>query len=230
MKNCNALSNQTTRRILLIACASALAVAFTVSLPQPGHADNVTPPPVPANIQVSAGNTAFLKGHAVGTQNYICRPSSTSISGVAFALFTPQATLFSDDNNNKEVTTHFFGPNPFESNADPTVVADGMIRAAWQHSRDTSTVWGEVKPGHSSSDSAFVQQGAIPWLLITVVGAQDGPTGGNKLTGTTFIQRLNTSGGVAPSMGCASLSDLGNKAFVPYTADYFFYRQAHDGN
>jgi Protein of unknown function (DUF3455) len=221
MKNCNAPSNQTTRRILLIACATAFAVAFTVSLPQPGHADNVTPPPVPGNILVPAGNTPFLVGHAVGTQNYICRPSSTSISGVAFTLFTPQATLFTD--NYKEVTTHFFSPNPFESNADPTVVAAGMIRATWEHSRDTSTVWGEVKPGHSSSNSAFVQQGAIAWLLVTRVGAQDGPTGGNKLTGTTFIQRLNTSGGVAPSMGCASLTDLGNKAFVPYTADYFFF-------
>jgi len=222
MKNCNAPLNQTTRRILLIGFATAVAVAFTVLLPQPGHADNVTPPPVPANIQVSAGNKAFLVGHAVGTQNYICRPSSTSISGVAFTLFTPRATLFTD--NNKEVTTHFFSPNPFESNADPTVVAAGMIRAAWQHSHDTSTVWGEVKLGHSSSDSAFVATGAIPWLLITVVGAQDGPTGSGKLMGTTFIQRLNTSGGVAPPIGCASLSDLGNKAFVPYTADYFFYR------
>ena len=227
MKNCNASSNQTTR-LLLIACVSALAVAFRVSLPQPGQADNVRPPRVPANIQVPSGNTAFLLGHAVGTQNYICRPSSTSISGVAFTLFTPQATLFTD--NNKEVTTHFFSPNPFESNADPTVVADGMIRATWQHSHDTSTVWGEVKSGHSSSDSAFVAQGSIPWLLITVVGAQDGPIGSGKLTGTTFIQRLNTSGGVVPSIGCASLSDLGNRAFVPYTADYFFYTQTYRGN
>ena len=47
MKNSNAPENQTTRRILLIACATALAVAFTVSLPQPAHADHVTPPPVP---------------------------------------------------------------------------------------------------------------------------------------------------------------------------------------
>ena len=105
-----------------------------------------------------------------------------------------------------------------------------MVRATWQHSRDTSTVWGEVKPGNSSSDPAFVAPGAIAWLLVTVVGAQDGPTGSGKLTGTTFIQRLNTSGGVAPSIGCASSSDLGNKAFVPYTADYFFYRQANGGH
>ena len=80
-------------------------------------------------------------------------------------------------------------------------------------------------PKHSSSDSAFVAPGAIPWLLVTVVPpGQAGPTGTGKLAETTFIQRLNTSGGFAPSIGCASPSDLGNKAFVPYTADYFFYK------
>ena len=75
MKNCHAPENQTTRRILLIACATALAVAFTVALPQPASAGKVTPPPVPDNIRVPAGNKAFLEGHAVGTQNYICLPS-----------------------------------------------------------------------------------------------------------------------------------------------------------
>ena len=88
-------------------------------------------------------------------------------------------------------------------------------------------------PGHehglgrgdpSSSDPAFVAPGAIPWLLLQVVGAQDGPTGGDKLSETTFIQRLNTSGGIAPSTGCAMATDVGKRAFVPYTADYFFYK------
>jgi hypothetical protein len=229
MKNCNALENQTTRRILLIACAAALAVAFTVSLPQPAPADNVTPPPVPADIQVEAGNTAFLEGHGVGTQNYICLPCPNPItpaamcpaSGFAFALFTPQATLFND--HDKQVTTHFFSPNPFEN---------GTIRATWQHSRDTSTVWGGR--AISSSDPDFVAPDAIPWLLLPVAGAQEGPTGGHRLTATTFIQRLNTSGGVAPSTGCASSTDVGARAFVPYTADYFFYKAAEsdadDGN
>jgi hypothetical protein len=40
---------------------------------------------------------------------------------------------------------------------------------------------------------------------------------------TSFIQRLNTVGGLAPSTGCDSPSNLGNLAFVPYQADYFFY-------
>jgi uncharacterized protein DUF3455 len=234
MKNCNAPKNQTTRRILLIACATALAVAFTVSLPQPAHADPVTPPPVPANIEVPAGNKAFLLGHAVGTQNYICLPCpnpATSMcpdaSGFAWILFTPQAALFND--HDKQLITHFFSPNPFETNTNPGVLAAGMIRATWQHSKDTSTVWGQVKPGNSSADPNFVAPGAIAWLLVTVVGAQDGPTGGDTLTPTTFIQRLNTSGGVAPSTGCSSSTNVGKQAFVPYTADYFFY-EADDGN
>lgn len=193
--------------------AAVVAMAFTISSPQPAYADQViTPPAVPANIQVPAGNVAYLVGHAVGTQNYVCLPSG---GGFQYALFTPQATLFNEDN--EEITTHYFGPNPDEG---------GTVRAAWQHSRDTSTVWGRVMPGNSSTDPAYVAPGAIAWLLVTIVGDQDGPTGGDKLTKTTFIQRVNTSGGVAPSTGCASSTDVGNQAFVPYTTDYYFYRAA----
>ncbi|MFA5923964.1 MAG: DUF3455 domain-containing protein [Methylococcaceae bacterium] len=215
MKNYNAPESLTTRRILLMASATALTVAFVVALPQPAHADRVTPPPVPTNIQVPAGNKAFLVGHAVGTQNYICLPSG---GGFKFVLFTPQATLFAD--NDKQVTTHFFSPNlspipsPFPPDDDV-----GTIRATWQHSRDTSTVWAKVL------QSFTVDPNAIPLLLLPVVGAQDGPTGGHTLTAATFIQRLNTSGGVAPSTGCVSSEDVGHQAFVPYKADYFFYKK-----
>ena len=225
MKNRNALSSRTPRRNLPIACAAVLAVAFAASLPMRAYADAVTPPPAPANIQVPAGNKAFLVGHAIGTQNYSCLPAGVDAAGhprFAWTLFTPQATLFAD--NLKEVATHYFSPNPFEVSPNP--FADGPVRATWQDSKDTSTVWGKVVPGDSSSDSAFVAPGAIAWLKITVVGAEDGPTGGDALTPTTFIQRLNTSGGLAPSTGCASSTDVGNQAFVPYTADYFFYRKA----
>lgn len=185
--------------------------AFALSLPRLANADDVTPPRVPTDIQVPAGNKAFLEGHGVGTQNYVCLPAG---SGVAFTLITPQATLLDDEGG--QVTTHFFSPNPFES---------GTIRATWQHSQDTSTVWALVI--HSpSNDPSFVAQGAVPWLLLQKAGVQVGPTGGDTLTATSFIQRVNTSGGVAPSSGCDSPADIGRKAFVPYTADYFFYRDA----
>lgn len=192
--------------VLLTLFVAASAIAQTSS--------SAIPPLVPPEIQAPAGNELFFVGHGVGAQNYVCLPCDPSrpdcASGVAFSLFTPQATLF--NNQGEQVTTHFFSPNPFEGN---------VIRATWQHSRDTSTVWGKVIG--SSSDPKFVTPRAIPWLLVEVVGAQTGPTGGAKLTRTTFIQRLNTVGGAAPSKGCSAPSDIGNKEFVPYTADYFFY-------
>ena len=202
----------TMRHLALIVCATALAVAFAVTPQQPVRAADGTLPAVPAAVRVDAGHKLFLVGHATGTQNYICLPAGT---GFKFVLFTPQATLFSKD---KQVTTHYFSPNPEEN---------GTIRATWQDSRDTSAVWGEVKAGDSSTDAAFVAPGAIPWLKVTAVGHQVGPNGGDKLATTTFIQRLNTAGGAAPSIGCSSAADVGKQAFVPYTADYFFYKKAY---
>jgi len=35
---------------------------------------------------------------------------------------------------------------------------------------------------------------------------------------------LNTSEGIAPSTACTQSADVGKKALVPYTADYFFYK------
>jgi hypothetical protein len=203
VKNCNASENQTTRRILSIACGTALAVALAFS--QPAPADNARPPvpaDFPVEIQVLPPNTVFFVGHGVGTQNYVCLPSG---DGFKFKLFTPQATLF--NGLDREVTTHYFSPNPSEN---------GTIRATWQHSRDTSTVWGKI------TGNAPVQ-GAIDLLRVEITGRQDGPTGGDMLAHTTFIQRLNTSGGVAPSSGCSSLANVGTTAFVPYSADYAFY-------
>jgi len=42
---------------------------------------------------------------------------------------------------------------------------------------------------------------------------------------TTFIQRVNTVGGKAPS---ADGAFVGQVARVPYTADYFFYRKTNN--
>lgn len=202
-------------------CAAALAAALT--LPLPADAEAMRPPAVPANIQVPAENKPFLLGHAVGTQNYSCLPAGADAEGhprFAWTLFTPQATLLG--HNRKEVATHFFSPNPLEVSPNP--FAQGPVRATWQDAKDMSTVWGKVMPGDSSSDPAFVAPGAIAWLRITVVGAENGPTGGRALTLATYIHRLNTSGGAAPPTGCAAPTDVGRQAFVPYEADYLFYK------
>lgn len=217
MKNSNASLRQAAVRA---GWATALGLASIASMTAAAHAA-ITVPAVPATIRVSDDNTVYLVGHAIGTQNYIC---SKSGSAVKYVLFTPEATLFDDDD--KQIITHYFSPNPSEPNANPLVIADGVVRATWQH-KDTSTVWASGAPsdgGNSSLDHEFVAEDAIAWVKLKVLGDESGPTGGDKLTLTTFIQRLNTQGGLPPSTGCASLDDVGNPAFVPYTADYFFYK------
>jgi len=60
--------------------------------------------------------------------------------------------------------------------------------------------------------------------LLQVIGSDEGPAGGRSLTKTTFIQRLNTNGGSAPATGCALPGEVGHQALVPYSADYYFFR------
>jgi hypothetical protein len=224
LKNWNRLSNGGTRHILRAACATALGAAFAVSLP--AHSENVTPPGVPPEIQVDAGNHAFLVGHARGTQNYMCAPSAGSATGVAYVLFTPEATLYNDDGDQR--ITHFFSPNldPSDPNKNAAVIADGAIRATWVHSRDGSSVWAKLHVSPQGVAGTFTpDKTAVPWLLLDKVGVADGLTGGDILSKTTQVQRLNTIGGVAPGAGhgCDSPSDVGHTAFVDYAADYFFY-------
>ena len=205
--------NQNTNRKSAIARAMAASLIVAASLAQPALAHKLpTPPNLPPNIVVLPPNRPFLVGHAIGTQNYVCLPSGNEFK---FRLFTPQATLF--DREGKQLTTHFFSPDPDD--------ALGTIRATWQHSRDTSSVWGKVVTG----DNATVDPTAIDWLRVTAVTTEGGPRG--TLTRTTFIQRVNTTGGLAPSTGCSSAADVGKQAFVPYTADYIFYtdRSLHPG-
>jgi len=192
------------KKIMLV---PALVATLVAGLPQHAAADVVTPP-VPGNLAVPAGNAAYLAAHARGTQNYICLAGQ---GGFAWTFFGPQATLV--DDGFTQVATHFLSPNPVEN---------GTPRATWQDSGDTSAVWAGAIA--SSTDPTYVAQGAIPWLLLHVVGAQYGPTWGARLTATTFIQRVNTVGGVAPTAGCKNAEDVGRKALVPYAADYVFYR------
>ncbi|HEV7735176.1 MAG TPA: DUF3455 domain-containing protein [Candidatus Binatia bacterium] len=190
---------------------AALIGAVLAMSPLTLDARPVTPPPVPGDIVVSAEHKPFLIGHAVGTQNYVCLPSSGP-SPFAWTLFGPQATVF--DDHDRQIATHFLSPNPDEA---------GTPRARW-HSQDSSSVWA-VRDA-SSSDADYVAPGAIPWFRLRVVGTDAGPDGGRRLTETTWLQRINTSGGVAPATGCAQSTDVGKVELIPYAADYVFFKLA----
>jgi len=202
-----------TRRIRLMACIGALGTAFVVALPQVGHAQTVTPPPVPDRLQVPDGNEAFLIGHAFGSQDYVCAASG---SGVAFVLTTPEAVLF--DTPAHRVINHFFSPNPVEG---------GTIRATWQSTRNSSVFWGKaVAIATAATDPDFVAPDAIAWVTLSRAGVLPGSGTGDNLAVATFVQRVNTVGGLAPSLGCNSPADIGKTAFVPYEADYVFYKKS----
>jgi hypothetical protein len=194
----------------------AIALQSNAAMAQAQFPDFVKVPPMPSNLQVPPGHVAYLKGRAAGTQNYICQATNT---GFAWRFLGPQATLFFtfhwfNVEFAQQITTHYLSPNPVEA---------GTPRATWQSSIDTSAVWARAIA--SSVDTQYVEPGAIPWLLLEAVGTQKGPTGGTMLTGTTYIQRLNTSGGSAPATGCSQATEVGALVFVPYTTDYFFYKQ-----
>ena len=80
-------------------------------------------------------------------------------------------------------------------------------------SNDSSKISGKqlaVSPGAS---------GSIPLQLVQASPA----TGDGALTGVTYVQRLNTVGGVAPADVCNAAA-LGTKRQVNYQADYNFYK------
>lgn len=107
----------------------------------------------------------------------------------------PDAKLF--DDNGKLVAKHFGGPT-------------------WQ-AKDGSSVGG-IQPivRVDSPDPAT----AIPWLRLTADPDEAAP---GLFADTTFIQRVATSGGVAPAAGCGPETD-GKQKKVRYTADYYFWK------
>jgi hypothetical protein len=183
-------------------------------------------------ITPPAGNSAFLVGHAVGTQGYVCLPTSVGATTASWTVNNarPEATLFlSPGGNDFQIVTHFLSPN--ENPKDPTQPVP-FGNATWQSSFDSSRVWAAVLGGKSIPPSpgepSCPNAGSIPCLLLETVGAKEGPTGGTLLSKTSFIQRLNTNGGSAPNTGCFTSADVGKQALVPYTADYFFFRKDRD--
>ncbi len=61
--------------------------------------------------------------------------------------------------------------------------------------------------------------GSLPLQLVKANPA----TGKGSMVGTTFIQRVATKGGVAPSTACDAAA-IGKKEIVTYQADYIFYK------
>ena len=225
--------NSTRVRRLLVA---ALAFGWAFATVTAAQAQNVTPPTTPAKITPPAGNSAFLVGHALGTQGYVCLPTPTDASVASWTVkgARPEATLFQRFfGQDFQIITHFLSPDTNPNEAAPNPLPFGS--PTWQSSFDSSKVWAAVSLSNSTtppspasipagSDPSCPNTGSIACLLLQSIGSQQGPTGGKVMTRTTFVQRLNTKGGSAPADGCSTPADVGNQTLVPYTADYYFFR------
>jgi len=205
--------------------AAALVVTCASTFAMHASAQTVTPPPTPTQITPPAGNTAFLVGHAFGSQGYTCLPDkNTGAPSWTVNNARPEATLFTNlFGQPLEIITHFASINEKPKQG---IVPPLSGNATWQSSFDSSRVWAVTVPGGvvvAGTDlESCPNNGSIPCLLLQSVGNDKGPAGGRLLFNTTFVQRLNTNGGAAPTTSCT----VGQTQLVPYTADYFFYHKA----
>ncbi|MFE9683630.1 DUF3455 domain-containing protein [Streptomyces sp. NPDC002701] len=82
-------------------------------------------------------------------------------------------------------------------------------------------IWVSTADGSSVSASAVAsspKNGAIPELLLKATAT----SGTGVFAGVSYVQRLDTTGGVAPTTACTT----GQRASVPYSATYTFYKPA----
>jgi hypothetical protein len=173
----------------------ALLMFTAAALTAQAGTDNRAPE-VPDTIGVGDTNKVSFHGFGVGFQVY-------TWNGVSWGGPIPDALLLDDEGN--VVVTHF------------GVFADDgrFIGPAWQ-SNSGSKVVGKLPPA-----AVIVNTDAIPWLRLEPL-SKEGP---GVFADTTFIQRVNTTGGKAPK---TDGTFVGQVARVPYTADYFFYRSANN--
>jgi hypothetical protein len=214
-----------TTRVRRLCAALALGCAFATATQ--ATAQTITPPPTSTTITPEQGNSAFLFGHGVGTQGYVCLPTAAGAPTASWTVnpARPEATLFvSLFGQDFQIITHFLSPDTNPNKFAPSPLAFG--NATWQSSFDSSKVWAQTQHFVAAgTEPSCPNAGAIPCLLLQSIGSQKGPTGGGVMTGTTFIQRLNTKGGSAPGDGCSTVNDVGKQVLVQYSADYYFFHK-----
>jgi len=120
---------------------------------------------------------------------------NANATGFAWTLVAPRADLYGD--NGQLIVKHYGGPT-------------------WA-AKDGSTVVG------SRVDGIIMDETAIPWLKLKAASTTHGDDG-DRLTGTTWIQRVATTGGLPPKPPTCNSDTVGDVAESPYTADYYFWK------
>ena len=117
-------------------------------------------------------------------------------NGTSWGPATPEAGLFANKNYRGVVGSHYGGPT-WETNSGSLVM-----------SSPTTAIPCTPDPT------------AIPWLRLTAITT----SGPGVLEGVTYIQRINTVGGLRPTVPGI---EVGQEARVPYSTEYYFYKEVN---
>ncbi|MEO7733490.1 MAG: DUF3455 domain-containing protein, partial [Kofleriaceae bacterium] len=177
----------------------ARAMALLIAAGCGGHGaapatQPASPPtaPVPAELAVPEGHKLVLSARATGVQIYECAADASG--ALAWKLHAPRADLL--DAAGATIGSHFGG------------VDKQLAPGPYWEAADGSRV-------HAGKPVSVPHEGSIPLLRLEAADA----SGTGVLAKITFVQRLETTGGVAPAGACTA----GKPTEVPYTATYYFY-------
>jgi len=154
---------------------------------------------IPDTLKVPEGNRLVSDGYATGFQIYQVKRSATDPNVFSWVNIAPLATLFEKPDFTHPMALHFTGPT--------WVLTKGPDKG--------QRVVGKRVVGIT------VDATAIQWLLLQAVDSLSSVD--NTIT---FVQRLSTVAGLAPTTG-ADEAHLGKLDSIPYTAHYLFYEAKH---
>jgi hypothetical protein len=132
------------------------------------------------------------EGHKVIAHAYAEGVQIYRWNGTSWSFVGPEAVLYVDDGLEGEIGIHYGGPT-WESVSGSKVVA-------------------------TVEERCFPDPDSIPWLRLKASSAE----GPGIFEGVTYIQRVNTEGGLAPA---DAGEFVGEVVRVPYAAEYYFYRE-----
>jgi hypothetical protein len=176
----------------IILAALLLVIGQALTMPLSVSASSGGPlSSVPTSIAVPPGYVLLFRNHAEGVQTYECQNGQ-------WAFRAPKALLF-NPHKHRPTGIHYGG------------IDRGLTPGPWWESLHDGS---RIRGGNAVS-APSPNPNSIPLLRLEVLERQ----GTGVFSRASYIQRLNTVGGVGPTGACRP----GARRWVPYTADYYFY-------
>ncbi|MEV7385185.1 MULTISPECIES: DUF3455 domain-containing protein [unclassified Streptomyces] len=165
-----------------------------------------------------AGAAATLLGTGVG-QAAPAHPTALPAVHAPAALAVPDGNKLTAVFTAQGVQTYTCTDGAWKFLEPGAVLSDRAHRPVALHSR--GPVWVSTVDGsavNASSVASSAKDGTIPELLLKATATR----GTGVFGDVTYVQRLDTTGGVAPTDACTGTEQVG----VRYTATYAFYKAA----